>query len=95
LSGGIKRYENDGYIGGNPWVLATLWTALLHISRKDYDKASEYFEWAVKSCTKLGFLPEQTDRESGRPAWVIPLTWSHAMFELVLMELVDAGALKP
>ena len=22
---GIKRYENDSYIDGNPWVVTTLW----------------------------------------------------------------------
>ena len=28
-SGGIKRYEFDDYIGGNPWVISTLWLASL------------------------------------------------------------------
>ena len=22
---GIKRYENDSYIDGNPWIVTTLW----------------------------------------------------------------------
>ena len=25
LNYGIKRYENDSYINGNPWVVTTLW----------------------------------------------------------------------
>ncbi len=25
FSYGIKRYENDSYINGNPWVVTTLW----------------------------------------------------------------------
>src|SRR5207237_350768 len=29
----------------------------------------------------LGLLPEQV-REDGSPVWVLPLTWSHAMFVL-------------
>lgn len=81
-AGGIGRYENDSYIGGNPWVVATLWIALYHIRKKEYQKAREYLNWAVNSATGLGFLPEQADRHTGRPAWVIPLTWSHAMFVL-------------
>ena len=93
LSGGIKRYENDNYIGGNPWILTTLWLAIYHMRRRNYQKTRQYFEWAVKSRTELDLLPEQVDRETGRPAWVIPLTWSHAMFVLVLMELLDAGEL--
>lgn len=91
---GIKRYEGDNYIGGNPWVIATLWIALYYAKTKKYKKARSYFDWAVKSCTEMGFLPEQVDRENGRPAWVIPLTWSHAMFILVLMELIDGEELK-
>ncbi|HHW31294.1 MAG TPA: glycoside hydrolase [Clostridiaceae bacterium] len=91
---GIKRYEEDNYIGGNPWVIATLWIALYYAKIKQYKKAKYYFDWAVKSCTEMGFLPEQVDRESGRPSWVIPLTWSHAMFILVLMELIDGEELK-
>jgi len=91
--GGIKRYENDNYIGGNPWVLTTLWVALFHISKKDYCKAKDYFEWAVRSRTVLGLLPEQVNRDNGEPAWVIPLTWSHAMFILVLFGLIEGKAI--
>lgn len=91
--GGIKRYENDNYIGGNPWVLATLWVALYYIETKEYDRAKEYLRWAVKSCTSLGLLPEQVSRDNGEPCWVIPLTWSHAMYVLVLSGLKEAGAL--
>ncbi|MCX7841781.1 MAG: glycoside hydrolase family 15 protein [Clostridia bacterium] len=89
--GGIMRYENDNYIGGNPWILTTLWLALYYIEKKEYNKAREYFDWAVKGCTGLGLLPEQISRETGKPAWVIPLTWSHAMFILVLFGLIEAG----
>jgi glucoamylase len=89
--GGIKRYESDNYIGGNPWILTTLWVALYYAKRKDFLKAREYFDWAVKSRTELDLLPEQVNKDTGKPEWVIPLTWSHAMFVLVLWELVEAG----
>lgn len=90
-TGGIKRYEGDKYVGGNPWILTTLWLALYHIKRGSIEKAKEYFLWAVKHRTELYFLPEQIDKDTGEPAWVIPLTWSHAMFILVLFELLEQG----
>ncbi|MCX7710801.1 MAG: glycoside hydrolase family 15 protein [Clostridia bacterium] len=91
--GGIKRYENDNYMGGNPWILTTLWIALYYIQRKNFAKAREFFDWAVKGKTELGLLPEQISKDDGKPAWVIPLTWSHAMFVLVLFGLLEAGEL--
>lgn len=91
---GLMRYENDSYIGGNPWIITTLWAALYNIEHGDLKKAGLYFEWAVSSGTALGLLPEQVDRESGKPAWVIPLTWSHAMFVLTLFRLMEAGVLQ-
>lgn len=91
--GGIRRYEDDEYIGGNPWVLASLWVALYHVEKKNFDKAVEYFDWAVKSRTELDLLPEQICKETGKPIWIVPLTWSHAMFALVYHELQKEGLL--
>lgn len=93
LVGGIKRYENDSYIGGNPWIITTLWLALYYIKIKNFEKAKEYFNWAVTHHTQHGFFPEQVDKLTGEPAWVIPLTWSHAMFIIVLFELLEHGQL--
>ncbi len=92
-AGGLLRYEGDSYIGGNPWIIATLWAALFHIEKKSYVKAHEYLDWAIKGTTDQGLLPEQIDKGNGKPAWVIPLTWSHAMFILVLDALIEAGEL--
>lgn len=91
--GGIKRYENDSYIGGNPWILTTLWVALYHVRTGNYTRGKEYLFWAVNGRTELGLLPEQVNKDTGKPEWVIPLTWSHAMYVQVLSELVDAGVL--
>lgn len=91
--GGIRRYENDNYVGGNPWILTTLWVALYYIQRREFDKAKNYFKWAVNGRTELDLLPEQVNKDNGKPAWVIPLTWSHAMFVLVLFGLLEAGEL--
>jgi oligosaccharide amylase len=93
-TGGLMRYEYDNYIGGNPWILTTLWAALFNIEIKDFEKAREYLWWAVKGATEQELLPEQVDKLTGKPAWVFPLTWSHAMFVLVLDKLLEAGELR-
>ena len=93
VMGGIKRYENDTYIGGNPWILTTLWVALYHAKTGNYSKAKEYLYWAANGKTEMGLLPEQRNRDTGKPEWIIPLTWSHAMYIHVLSELINAGAL--
>lgn len=92
--GGIKRYENDIYRGGNPWILTTLWLAYYYTLIDEDDKAKELFEWAVDRATSMGLFPEQIHRNTGQPAWIVPLTWSHAMFVLVLKQLIDKRIIK-
>jgi oligosaccharide amylase len=86
-TGGVKRYEGDLYAGGNPWVLCTCWLGLVRLKLGDRAKAQEALDWAANHATELGLLPEQVDRITGEPAWVIPLAWSHAMFILLALEL--------
>lgn len=86
-SGGYGRYEYDSYIGGNPWIVSTLWLALYYLENGDIEKGKELFLWSAKHATNLGFLPEQVDKFSGEPAWVMQLAWSHAMFIIVLDKL--------
>ncbi|HZG16049.1 MAG TPA: glycoside hydrolase family 15 protein [Candidatus Bathyarchaeia archaeon] len=93
LVGGIRRYEDDHYIGGNPWILTTLWLAQFRISQGRYDEAKKHLDWAVSHATSLDLLPEQIDQNTGEAAWVIPLTWSHAMFVLTVHMLHEAGQL--
>ncbi|MCG8499186.1 MAG: glycoside hydrolase family 15 protein, partial [Firmicutes bacterium] len=93
IVGGIRRYETDDYMGGNPWILTTLWMALYHLKQSDYEKAKAYLRWVEKHKTELGLLPEQVHKDTGEPAWVIPLTWSHAMYVLVYLELAEKGKL--
>ncbi|KNZ68442.1 glycoside hydrolase 15-like protein [Thermincola ferriacetica] len=90
-TGGIKRYENDHYIGGNPWVNTTLWLAIYMIRAQRREQAKLFLRWAINHRTETGLLPEQVDRNSGRPAWIIPLSWSHAMFILAVLEFLDSG----
>jgi len=84
--GGIRRYENDQYAGGNPWVLCTLWLALDANRRGDQQTVREALDWVLQHQTSTGLLPEQVDKEHGGPGWVVPLTWSHAMFVLTILE---------
>ena len=85
--GGILRYEDDHYIGGNPWILCTLWLAIYYAKINDAQKAKKYFDWATENATNLNLLPEQIDKNTGKTAWVVPLTWSHAMYVLATLEL--------
>jgi len=87
-TGGYKRFQNDHYMGGNPWVIATLWMALYYIDEGEKKKAKECIEFVVKSSGKHGFLPEQVNNETLQPAWVIGLGWSHAMYIIVLEKLM-------
>lgn len=91
--GGIRRYEDDRYIGGNPWILTTLWLAQFRIAQGRFDEAKRHLEWAAAHANPLGLLPEQVDRQTGEPAWVVPLTWSHAMFVLTVHLLMENGQL--
>lgn len=89
--GGLMRYEDDHYAGGNPWIITTLWMAMFHLEAGNLQKAAEYLKWSIQSCTQLDLLPEQVDRQDGKPCWVIPLTWSHAMFVLTLLRYLEKG----
>ncbi len=93
IVGGIRRYEDDHYIGGNPWILTTLWLAQYRIEQGQYEEAKLHLDWAVSHATSLDLLPEQIDKMTGETAWVVPLTWSHAMFVLTVHMLIDKGQL--
>lgn len=90
--GGIKRYEDDIYIGGNPWILTTLWLAHYRIQTGSIDDAKRLLQWTLDHRTETGLLPEQVDKNTGETAWVVPLTWSHAMFILTIFMLAEAEA---
>lgn len=82
--GGIGRYEEDNYRDGNPWILSTLWLSLTASELGLEELARKCFEWAENNASSEGLFPEQVDPTSGEPAWVMPLTWSHAMFALAV-----------
>lgn len=91
-TGGYIRYEEDKYMGGyNPWPLANLWMACYYLEIGDNKKAVENFNFVAKTASEHGFLGEQVNNDSMKPAWIIGLAWSHAMFILVLEKLIKKG----
>lgn len=89
-TGGYLRFEGDNYMGGNnPWVITTLWMALYYLKIGDVDEAEICFKYVVDTACKYGFLSEQVNNEDKDFKWVIGLGWSHAMFVIVLNELLD------
>ncbi|MCL6549295.1 MAG: glycoside hydrolase family 15, partial [Alicyclobacillus sp.] len=79
-AGGIGRYDGDTYAGGHAWVIATLWLALYKLRTGDRRGAWALFRWVVDHRTAFDLLPEQVNRWTGEPCWVVPLLWSHAMY---------------
>ena len=89
FTGGYIRYEGDGYMGGyNPWPIATLWMAWYYLEVGDVEKALELFVFVTNSASGHGFLGEQVNNETMKPNWVIGLTWSHAMYIIILEKLI-------
>lgn len=88
-TGGYKRFEEDHYMNGNPWPIATLWMALYYIETKEYKKAKECLDFVIASSTEHGFLAEQVNNDTMEASWVIGLGWSHAMFIWVLEKLTN------
>ena len=87
-NGGYLRYEWDNYMGGNAWIISTLWLSLYYIELKNYDKGAELFNWVTDHADNLNFLPEQIEREGHKSAWVMQLSWSHAMYVIVKDKLM-------
>lgn len=88
-TGGYVRYEGDSYMGGyNPWPIATLWMAWYYIEIGDIEKAEGIFQFVTSSASSHGFLGEQVNNDAMKPSWVVGLTWSHAMYIIVLEKLL-------
>ncbi|MBR0490461.1 MAG: hypothetical protein IJJ82_00235 [Clostridia bacterium] len=86
-TGGYKRFEDDHYNNGEPWVIANLWMTLYYIETGEKKKAKETFDFVVKTAGKHSLLGEQINNETLKPNWVLGLGWSHAMFITVLEKL--------
>lgn len=88
---GYLRFEGDSYMHGkNPWGITTLWMALYYLKTGDISSAEKCFKFVVNTAAKHGFLSEQVSNEDEDYQWVIGLGWSHAIFIIVLDELLKA-----
>lgn len=91
--GGICRYQGDRYRGENPWIICTLWLALQYMNSERMEQGLDLYNWALDHRTSLDLFPEQIDATTGKPCWVVPLAWSHAMFLLATQECRKRGLL--
>jgi len=82
-NGGYLRYQYDNYMGGNAWIISSLWLALYYIEAGNLDRAKELYDWVTEHQDDKGFLAEQIDKETGKPAWIVGLSWSHALYIIV------------
>src|SRR5215471_8928251 len=88
-AGGIMRYEGDTYVGGNPWILTTLWLAIYYLEAGLTPRAVRLIKWAIDHATDAGLLTEQVDKNTGKPIWAVPLGWSHAMYIIAALKLIQ------
>jgi GH15 family glucan-1,4-alpha-glucosidase len=95
VTGGIARFENDGYmrtsdeVTGNAWFICTLWLADHYIasatSATDLEAALDIIEQVASSALPSGVFAEQIDPATGEHTSVSPLTWSHSTFVATVM----------
>ena len=98
-TGGIARFENDGYmrvseyVPGNAWFICTLWLADYRIAvaekAEDLKGALEILEWTTKRALSSGVLAEQIDPQTGEAVSVSPLTWSHSTFVATVIDYLE------
>lgn len=79
---GIMRYKGDNYAGflrrkeAGAWPVLNFWLSVYFCLAGNRKEALEYFNWVLERVEEK--LPEQI--KNGKPASIIPLAWSHAMF---------------
>ena len=92
-SGGVIRYEYDGYYlsknqyPGNPWAVTTLLLSQIYIANNDIPKARELLTWAIEKELPTGAMSEQFDPEDSTPIGVTPLVWSQAQMINTILDL--------
>ncbi len=92
-SGGLPRYEHDGYFAtkppylGNPWIVTTLWVAQYYQQIARTPDAEKLVEWVLSRALPSGSLSEQVSPIDSSPLGVIPLVWSHAELINTLLDL--------
>jgi oligosaccharide amylase len=87
--GGIGRYVGDAYYTGNPWIITSLWLAIYYLEVGRSDRVKKLFEWCLESTLENGLMAEQVHKENGNPLSAVPLGWSHAMFVLCVLKMLE------
>jgi GH15 family glucan-1,4-alpha-glucosidase len=88
VGGGIMRYKGDKYDGrikqaqlelrgAGAWPILNYLASIYFCLKEEKEKALKYFNW-INERSLDGYLPEQIKND--KPASIIPLAWSHAMF---------------
>jgi GH15 family glucan-1,4-alpha-glucosidase len=62
--------------GGGAWPVLNFWLSIYFCLAGKKQEAIKYFSWILERVEKK--LPEQI--KNGKPASIVPLAWSHAMF---------------
>ncbi|PKO01285.1 MAG: glycoside hydrolase [Chloroflexi bacterium HGW-Chloroflexi-4] len=99
--GGVYRYMDDVYYGGGEWILLTAWLGWYYTSLNQVDKAQALCEWIESQADENGWLAEQVSDYVLYPEYYAPwakkwgpiakpLTWSHAMY-IILMKALNKG----
>lgn len=86
-TGGILRFENDKYFGGNPWTLTTIWLAWYKLEVGEKKEAEKLIDWCIRSKNSLDLLPEQIREKIWKKESAIPLTWSHALYIITALKI--------
>lgn len=99
--GGVYRYKADVYYGGGEWVLLSAWLGWYYTSVNQLEKAQALCQWIESQADEKCWLAEQVSdhmlyTEHYAP-WVKrwgpiakPLTWSHAMY-VILVNAINQG----
>jgi oligosaccharide amylase len=102
---GIRRFEWDGYAGGPPATVNTLWfTRVLLSIAKQYlsvhdaarartlrERALPYLLTSLHRTTHSGLLPELMAGTHGKPYWAAPHGWASAslVFNVLLLDELE------
>jgi glucoamylase len=80
--GGIRRYENDRYYGGQPWPVASNWMSMHKLGRGDAQGAKDLFQVITEQAyaTESLMLGEQFDEKESKWLSAFPLAWSEATY---------------
>lgn len=87
--GGIRRYSQDRYYGGQPWPVTTEWLAIYFAITGQTAQAQRLHETSTRYAYQTGSLQlgEQYDEQQQRWVSAVPLTWSGAKYILAAQAL--------